>query len=172
MEDILHFDYARSILVRWSAHFADLLENLDRGVLAPATACEITTADHQDLVASLERDLKFLQREARTIVELCDSGKTTILSNFSISESKRAAEESQLVTQLTKATSRITFIFLPISFVTSAFGMNFKQFGQGPLSITIWVAVTIPLLTLSVVLVEWGVHVAPYFRRLWAKVLG
>ncbi|PYI14645.1 hypothetical protein BO99DRAFT_406498 [Aspergillus violaceofuscus CBS 115571] len=54
------------------------------------------------------------------------------MGNFSIAESKRTAEESRLVGELTKLTNRLTFIFLPISFVTSVFGMNFKQFGQGP----------------------------------------
>ena len=64
--------------------------------------------------------------------------------------------EASLVTRLTKATNRVTFIFLPISFVTSVFGMNFKQLGQGTLPIWIWAVITVPLLIASIVTVERG----------------
>ena len=89
-----------------------------------------------------------------------------VLSSFSIVESKRAAQEAKLVTALTKATNRVTFIFLPISFVTSVFGMNFKQFGQGPLSIWLWVEVGLPLLIICVVIVEYGSRIRSATRKI------
>lgn len=165
MEDILHFDYAKTVLVRWAAHFKRVIQALDTGPLRHIDAPQGAQEERKKMLLSLQVDLEFLHNEAKTIIELCDNGKSTILSNFSISESKRTSEEAKLVTELTKTTNRLTFIFLPISFVTSVFGMNFRQFGQGPLSISLWVVVTIPLLLVSIILVEWGRLITTYFRR-------
>ena len=66
------------------------------------------------------------------------------------------------MTELTKATNRLTFIFLLISFPTSVLGMNFRQLGQGTLSIWLWVA---PLLAGRVVLVESESQLNTLLRR-------
>lgn len=166
MEDILHFEYAKTILVRWSAHFRGLMQVLDAGPLRNDTASPESREKRTRMLLSLKRDLEFLENEAKTITELCDSGKSTILSNFSISEARRTTEEARLVTEFTKATTRLTFIFLPISFVTSVFGMNFQQFGQGSLSIWLWVQVTLPLLAVCIIMVEWGRPIMSYSQKL------
>ena len=90
---------------------------------------------------------------------MCDSAKATIMNLSTVFDSKQTAKESSLVTKLTKATNRITFIFLPISFVTSVFGMNLSQCDQGPVSITTWLAVALPLLGVCVLLTEGGTWV-------------
>ena len=87
------------------------------------------------------------------------------MSNASIDEAKHSNEQAVLVTGLTKATNRLTFIFLPISFLTSVFGMNFRQLGQGPLSIWLWVAIALPLLAVCIVLVERGSQLKAILRR-------
>ncbi|KIM94182.1 hypothetical protein OIDMADRAFT_61013 [Oidiodendron maius Zn] len=166
MEDILHFEYAKTVLVRWSAHFRGLMQALDAGPLRNDIASLESREKRTRMLLSLKRDLEFLENETKTITELCDSGKSTILSNFSISEARRTTEEARLVTELTKATTRLTFIFLPISFVTSVFGMNFQQFGQGSLSIWLWVQVTLPLLAVCIIMVEWGRTIMSYSQRL------
>jgi hypothetical protein len=171
MEDILHFEYAKTILVRWSANFRGLTQALDAGPLRNDTASPESREKRTRMLQSLKRDLEFLQNEANTITELCDGGKSAILSNFSISEARRTTEEARLVTELTKATTRLTFIFLPISFVTSVFGMNFQQFGQGSLSIWLWVEVTLPLLVVCIIMVEWGGPIMSYSQKLFSSAL-
>jgi len=52
----------------------------------------------------------------------------TMMSNVFVEETKRSSRAAVLVTGLSKATSRLIFIFLPISFVTLVFGMDSKQF--------------------------------------------
>jgi len=156
MEHILNFDYSKTVLVKFAAHLHDLHERLTPNL----TSCPIPIGPQDDdrisMLSLIRRDLSHLHEDAKTLIELCDAGKSAVLSSFSITESRRAAKEAKLVTALTKATNRVTFIFLPISFVTSVFGMNFKQFGQGPLSIWLWVQVTLPLLIACIVIVEYG----------------
>lgn len=166
MDDILHFEYTKNILGRWCAHLQTLIETFDDGQLsAPALGIENASEIHERTRHVLRKDLVYLKDEAISLIGLCESGKSTIISSFTVFESKQAAAESRLVTQLTKATNRITFIFLPISFVTSVFGMNFKQFGQGPLSINLWVMVALPLLAVCIFLNEWGSQCVRYFRK-------
>lgn len=156
IDSILHFDYTRSILIRHSAHFQSLLGALDTGFKDWKKAGSQPQSDDEDVLSTLKADLDYLSTRIRNVILLCEAGRSTTLSNSSIEETRRSTEEAKLVTELTKATNRLTFIFLPISFVTSAFGMNFKQFGQGPLSIWLWVAIILPLLASCIVLVEIG----------------
>lgn len=165
MEDILHYEYAKTVLARWSAHFTGLIQVLETGPLWNNTDAVGDGTKREEMLLTLKRDLEFLQTEAGIIIELCEAGKSTVLSNFSISEARRTTQEAKLVTELTKATNRLTFIFLPISFVTSVFGMNFRQFGQGPLTIWLWVAVTLPLLVVCVITVEWGRPITSHTGR-------
>lgn len=155
MADLLHFDYTKTVLSQWCAHFKVLIGCLDDDILKGAGASG-QQDEREKVQSTLRQDLKYLNDEGEALIALCESGKATIMSSFSVYESTRAAAESRLVTQLTKATNRITFIFLPISLVTSVFGMNFKQFGQGDLDITLWLAVTLPILAVCILINESG----------------
>jgi hypothetical protein len=165
MEDILDFDYAKTILVKFSAHLYELWKHLDTE--APNTPIEVKSDDvyRKKMLAVIRQDIGHLYEDSKFLIELCDAGRSMVLSSFSVMDSKRAAKEAQLVTALTKATTRVTFIFLPISLVTSVFGMNFSQFGQGLLSIWLWVEVSLPLLVVSVVMVEYGSIIKACIKR-------
>ncbi|CAN9090498.1 unnamed protein product [Alternaria alternata] len=157
MEFIIHFEYTKTVLSRWSTHFSTLSSRLDDHLSGePGSFISLARKERRASFLPIRSDIDYLRKEADALIDLCESGKATIMSSFSVYSSKRAQKESSLVTQLTKTTNRITLIFLPISLVTSVFGMNFKQFGQGPLSITLWVAVSIPLLAVCVLISEWG----------------
>ncbi|KAJ5723328.1 hypothetical protein N7488_001363 [Penicillium malachiteum] len=170
IDDISNFEYTKAVLVRWVSHFRGLSQALDPDSPGNPIAPLAHHIKRRDLLTLLRMDFDNLLAEAQVLTELCDSGKSTIMTNFSIAESKRTAEESRLVGELTKLTNRLTFIFLPISFVTSVFGMNFKQLGQGSLDIWIWVAVSVPLLIVCVILVEWRISVPALVERFLAKV--
>lgn len=156
ISSILHFDYAKSMLIRHETHIQSLLSSLETGLKRWRKSVSETKSCNDDLQAVLQTDLNYLSTRIQNIVSLCEAGRSTVMSKASIEETKRSSEQAVLVTELTKTTNRLTFIFLPISFVTSAFGMNFKQFGQGALSIWLWVAITLPLLVACIVLVEKG----------------
>ena len=163
MKSILHFDYARSILIRHGAHIQNLKSSLNTCLKSWKRQETHTDSCDEELGSTLRTDLDYLSTRVQNIITLCEAGRSTIMSNASIEEAKRSNEQAVLVTRLTKATNRLTFIFLPISFLTSVFGMNFRQLGQGALSIWLWVAIALPLL--AIVLVERGSQLKAILRR-------
>lgn len=168
---ILHFDYAKSILIRHHAHLQDLLEKLEIEFTRWNQSRPENQAVSRELLGTLKVDLVYLSNRLLTAISLCEVGRSTVMSNVSVQESKRSSHEASLVTGLTKATNRLTFIFLPLSFLTSVFGMNFRELGQGTLSILLWVIIALPLLAVCIVMVERG----SYLRILagsWARRTG
>ena len=165
IKSILHFDYARSILIRHGAHIQNLISSLDMCLKSWKQRATQTHGCDEELRSTLQTDLNYLLTRIQNVVTLCEAGRSTIMSNASVEEAKRSNEQAVLVTGLTKATTRLTFIFLPISLLTSVFGMNFRQLGQGPLSIWLWAATAIPLLTVCIVLVEMGGQIKAILRR-------
>lgn len=172
LETILHFDYAKAVLARSELHFAEVLAFLENPPQSWKSKLPLSSPDGTALVdvprgiSLLKGDFRYLVSRVRGLLSICDAGKATLISNASVQEAKRSAEESQLVTELTKATNRVTFIFLPISYVTAVFGMNFSQFGQGTLSIWLWAVISLPLFIVSVLVVEHG----KWFKdRIWRK---
>ena len=165
MGSILHFDYAKSILIRHEAHTQNLLGSLNTCLKGWKQRATQTDCCDEELMSTLRIDLNWLSTRLHNIITLCEAGRSTIMGNASIEEAKRSNEQAVLVTGLTKATNRLTFIFLPISFLTSIFGMNFRQFGQGTLSIWLWVAIALPLLACCIVLVESGSYLKTVLRR-------
>lgn len=165
MSSILHFDYARSILIRHEADIQNLLGSLDTCLKGWNQKATQTHCNSEQLRSTLRIDLKYLSTRIQHIIKRCEAGRSTIMSNASIEEVKRSNEQAVLVTGLTKATNRLTFIFLPISFLTSVFGMNFRQLGQGTLSIWLWVAIALPLLACCILLVESGSYLKTVLRR-------
>ena len=165
IKSILHFDYARSILIRHGAHLQNILGSLNLCLKSwRQRATQVHCCD-EELKSTLQTDLDYLSTRIQNLVTLCEAGRSTIMSNATVEEAKRSNEQAVLVTRLTKATNRLTFIFLPISFLTSVFGMNFRQLGQGPLSIWLWVAIALPLLVICIVLVELGSELKAVLRR-------
>ena len=165
MKPILHFDYAKSILIRHGSHVQDVLGSLDMCLKSWKQQTSQIHPCNEELRSTLRADLNYLSTRVQNTITLCEAGRSTILSNASIEEAKRSNEQAVLVTSLTKATNRLTFIFLPISFLTSVFGMNFRQLGQGTLSIWLWVAIALPLLAGCIILVESGNQLKTHLRR-------
>ncbi|PYH78046.1 hypothetical protein BO82DRAFT_422734 [Aspergillus uvarum CBS 121591] len=85
MEDISNFEYTKTVLVRWAAHFRALGQALDLDCSESPLGAPRT---HQifplrgRMLTLKRRDLNFLVAEARVLIELCDSGKATIMGNF------------------------------------------------------------------------------------------
>jgi len=100
------------------------------------------------MAASVLQDYKALLYEASALSERCTKGMNIIMNRAVVAESRKAIEQTN---EMKKLTLLATF-FIPLSFTASFFGMNFKELGQGggkPLSIWIWVVVSIPLVLLA-----------------------
>ena len=75
---------------------------------------------------------------------------SVILAIPRTSKSQKAILQAEDVARLT----RLAFIFIPLSFTASFFGMNFSQFTNGALlSIWIWFVVSVPFLLVSLALI-------------------
>ena len=99
---------------------------------------------------SLQKDFEELLRRTEVLSTRCKHGMNVKMSNASIAESERAIRQASRVEQLT----RLAFFYIPISFTTSFFGMNLGAVGQGKLQLWVWLAVSVPVLLMSYVVLE------------------
>lgn len=76
---------------------------------------------------TLLKDYEYLLERAETLSKSCDRGMDMARNNVMVAESYRSFQQARRVSKLTF----LAFIYLPASFSTSFFGMNFKQFGTG-----------------------------------------
>lgn len=93
----------------------------------------------------LLKDYDYLLERAKTLSRSCDRGIDIAGNNAMVAESRSAIRQAEWVSKLTL----LAFFFIPASFTTSLFGMNFSQFGQGPLGIWIWAVVLVPTYMVS-----------------------
>lgn len=167
LEEILNLNYAQTTITRYAAHYKEIMNFLEKeqnplwAVAEPAHA-----QPRREVVEVLHRDFKYLWERAQAMIERCKEGESAIMINKSLAEAKRSSDESKLVVQLTKATNRLTFVFLPISFLTSFFGMNFRELGSGTLSLRVWLCSALPLLFISILIVEDGNRIKSLLVRL------
>ncbi|KAF2811968.1 uncharacterized protein BDZ99DRAFT_569903 [Mytilinidion resinicola] len=95
----------------------------------------------------LEQDFKHLLAQAEELHIRCNDAITLLLSSVSISESKKAIEQAKRVGKLTF----LAFIFVPLSFTTSFFGMNVKEFSKAT-SLWWWAVFTVTVFILTITL--------------------
>jgi len=94
----------------------------------------------------LLRDYKHLHKRALAISQRCDRGMGVIMNDMNLAESRRAIAQAGGVKRLTF----IAFVYIPLSFTTSFFGMNIRQLGSGVTPIWVWVASSVFVLMLTV----------------------
>lgn len=109
--------------------------------------------------SALEIDFQHMLRHAEAIAERCRKGMDVIMNNAMLAESKQAIAQAKRTARLTF----IAFVYIPLSFTTSFFGMNVIEFVTGTsLSLWIWAAASIPVLlvTVAVFFIDGRVSVA------------
>lgn len=95
---------------------------------------------------SLLEDYEHLVERAETLLDRCSKGMDVIMSNAILAESRRGMAQAQAVAKLTL----IAFFFIPLSFTSSLFSMNFAGFEQGFGQIWLWFVVSIPVSLISI----------------------
>lgn len=107
----------------------------------------------------LLRDFEYLLAKAEILSKRCVTGMSVIMNNANIAESKRAIVQARRISKVTL----LAFFYVPLSFTSSFFGMNFKQFGTSTtLNVWVWFAVSAPMLFLSFCFYKWDI---PAFIR-------
>ncbi|KAI0147056.1 hypothetical protein GGR57DRAFT_516083 [Xylariaceae sp. FL1272] len=107
--------------------------------------------DCETVAESLLEDYEDLVSRAQALCDLYVEGIRDIRDNAMLAESRKAIEQAEAVTHLT----RLAYFFLPLSFTSTLFGMNFREIGND-LSIWIWVVTSIPVFLFAVLLGFWG----------------
>lgn len=100
--------------------------------------------------SSLLEDYQALLHRANSLSRLYSESIDDIRTSAMLVESRKAIVQAEGVARLTL----LAFFFLPLSFTTSLFGMNFKELGD-QLSIWTWAVVAVPVFGFSVILCYW-----------------
>jgi len=73
-----------------------------------------------------------------------------------LAESIRSNELADQVNKLTKLATLMSVFYIPLSFTTGFFGMNFSVFGQGNVKVWWWAVISVPVLAVSVLVMFFG----------------
>ncbi|KAL8724232.1 MAG: hypothetical protein Q9166_008063 [cf. Caloplaca sp. 2 TL-2023] len=90
---------------------------------------------------SLMEDYEYLLARCSELSMRCTSAMDITMNKALVLESQKAIEQSERLKKL----SLLATFFIPLSFTSSLFGMNFRVFGQGDLSVWLYVAVAVPV---------------------------
>jgi CorA-like Mg2+ transporter protein len=113
---------------------------------------------------SLLLDYEHLLDRATNLSEQCVGGTNIIMNSAMLAESQKSIIQAKGVAKLTL----LAYLFLPLPFTTSFFGMNFLQLGSGKLSMWWLVAVLVPIQSVSVAVLYWD-HISPRLKRTGRK---
>lgn len=140
--------YAKHILYRHMQKLQQVLDSIHNTKHPKWPKANLDDGFRKVRVAAdgLEQDFKHLLNRAEMLHRRCNEEITVLLSSVSISESKKGIEQAKRVSKLTF----LAFIFVPLSFTTSFFGMNVKELGASSASIWWWIVFSFPVCALAV----------------------
>ncbi|EPE35620.1 Magnesium transport protein CorA, transmembrane region [Glarea lozoyensis ATCC 20868] len=131
---------------RWVSRLSFCIDNLKRFNGETHKAKEII-GDFRELI-----DRVIIVRDwLRERVDLERDELNRQVSNLAIDESRKSIEQAVSVKRLTQ----LAFFFIPLSFVTSLFGMNVDEFGSDK-GIKLWMFFVTSITLTAVVLLIWG----------------
>ena len=114
-------------------------------------------------VQDLEQDFTHLLKRGTSLHQRTTDAIGVLMSSMSISESHKAIEQAERVGRLTF----LAFFFVPLSFTTSLFGMNIKEWEKG-LPLKAWFALSLPVTILAIA--TFFLDVDRPAKALWTKV--
>jgi Mg2+ and Co2+ transporter CorA len=97
------------------------------------------------MYAGLEADYECLLQRVRMLHDRCNESIGVVMNSMAIDESREAIVQAKRVSKLTL----IAFIFVPLSFTTSFFSMQVREFDSHPPPIWAWFVTSIPVLIMA-----------------------
>ncbi|KAJ5998026.1 hypothetical protein N7522_009686 [Penicillium canescens] len=117
-----------------------------------------TDTKHKEIAdtaaSQLLEDYEELLQRAQRLSQRCADQTSLLLNNSMLAQSKRNIWQAERVARLTL----LAFLFIPLSFTASIFGMNVMELenGDGPrLSIWVWVVVSVPTFVVAFLVCFW-----------------
>lgn len=108
-------------------------------------------------VRLLHSDFEYLEDRARTLSTACDQAIDSLVNQSVFEVSVQGLQNALDVQRLTV----LATVFIPMSFTASLFGMNFKEFGTGALSIWVFFATVVGVVGVA----GFGFYRLPRFLR-------
>jgi Mg2+ and Co2+ transporter CorA len=110
---------------------------------------------HKDIAErtrnALVGDFSHLLQRAVKLSKSCTTGCNAITNSTMLQEARAGLQQGAQMKRLTI----LAFLYLPLNLTTSFFGMNFREFGQGTLSLAWILAVLVPVVLITVGLFSW-----------------
>lgn len=160
---LLNLKYVKTLLTSRAQGLTEIIGILrNRSLVDWPRADDDVTAEKAG--ALLLADYEHLLQRAETLARECEQGMATLADSSVLEESKRSVGMAKTVQRLTV----IGTVFIPLSFVCSVWGMNFKQLGSGSQSIWLLFASAAPVVLLSYVIYSWDT-LAKLYRNVVSK---
>ncbi|EJT80753.1 hypothetical protein GGTG_00747 [Gaeumannomyces tritici R3-111a-1] len=99
----------------------------------------------------LRKDFEHLHACAIRLSEACKSKISHLTSRAALAESRKGIDQAREMAYLT----RLAFIFIPLGFVTSFFGMNLEPIAAGNYPLWIFFVIAVPFIILALGLMYW-----------------
>ncbi|KAI9154908.1 hypothetical protein HJFPF1_07468 [Paramyrothecium foliicola] len=109
------------------------------------------------------RDFTHLKQRAERLSKACQEGIQSLANDAAFQESVKAVANARRVGRLTT----LATVFVPLTFTSSIFGMNFADFGQGHLSIWVFFPVAAGIMALTYL--SWYMVAPSWLARVWAR---
>ncbi|KAK3718565.1 hypothetical protein LTR37_005069 [Vermiconidia calcicola] len=156
------FQHVSEILESRIARLKRLLSILDNRNNLDWPQCD--NADLQiganESIAELERDFNYLLNQLLLLLKKSERGKDVVMGNTNTVIAQRALLHNQTLGRLTSMGTWVAMLYVPLSFLTTIFGMNFREFNSGHLSIWIWATASTAVLLICLATFL-------YWRRIW-----
>ncbi|OBS20185.1 hypothetical protein FPOA_11907 [Fusarium poae] len=160
-ESLGHLKYIKAILNSHLQKTKRVLDSIKNSQLSAWPRDSSNTHQRTANAAhNVEQDFQHILDRTVSLHTRVSEAISVLMSSMSISESQRAIIQAQRVGKLTF----LAFIFVPLSFTTSLFGMNVTQIENGKLGIWVWFVVSVPIV--AVVFALYFVDVSKYWDKL------
>lgn len=161
---MLNLLFSQEILKRHVDSLKEVVEFVERFQKRAAyqSAMNSTDSKSTEELTSLLDDFRAALCRAESLCKECFQGIGIVAHNATIRESQKAFAEARSVTKLTK----LALVFVPLSFTTSAFGMNLRELGDANApSIWVWSVVTFGIALIVYAFFRWDTAQLRAFAR-------
>lgn len=150
-----NFMYTQEMLEKQIAHVQDIIAVIEARGSASWPRAEDETQRQMCAGASevLRKDYEWLLHRAKSLSARCNSEINNLATRVILAESRKAVELSEKVAKLT----RLAFVFVPLSFTSSVFGMNLQPLVDERYSLWLFFAVSAPILIFSWGFMQWDI---------------
>lgn len=152
--NIIYFKDILERRIEYLLSIVDLLERRRSQTLLTDPELQRRSQDANDDVL---RIFKFVLRRAQALNTRSQSLMTLLSHRANIAESNKQIKQAQDMAKLT----RLAFVFVPLSFIASFFGMNLQPLVEQGYQLWLYAAVSLPAVALSIIVMQcnifsWG----------------